>query len=206
MLATELPGSTMREKERYTQVLFEELGASSVLLVNQAYAALTAFAENTGVVVDLGHETIGTHTADTSSLRNALDAGLRLLADITPVIKGQPVGGASRQLPIGGRDMAKKLAELLAPRGIELSELDAMRVFEQTASVSPQPLSPESAASATAAAQPDAPATATLGGGRTVTVGPEAQACVEPIFSTRSYAMDGSGVGLAIAVHEAVVR
>ena len=52
----------------------------------------------------------------------------------------------------------------------------------------------------------DAPATATLGGGRTVTVGPEAQACVEPIFSTRSYAMDGSGVGLAIAVHEAVVR
>ena len=102
--------------------------------------------------------------------------------------------------------MAKKLAELLAPRGIELSELDAMRGFEQTASLSPQPLSPESAASATAAAQPDAQATATLGGGRTVTVGPEAQACVEPVFSTRSYAMDGSGVGLAIAVHEAVVR
>ena len=88
VLATELPGSTMREKERYTQVLFEELGASSVLLVNQAYAALTAFAENTGVVVDLGHETIGTRAADPSSLRNALDAGCACWQTSRPSSKG----------------------------------------------------------------------------------------------------------------------
>ena len=90
-------------------MLFEEMHATSVALVNQAQLTLTAFSESTAVVIDLGHESI----------------------DITPVVKGTPTPGASRHLPIGGLDMAGKLAELLAAKGVELTEREATSVFNR---------------------------------------------------------------------------
>ena len=161
-------------------MLFEEMHATSVALVNQAQLTLTAFSESTAVVIDLGHESI----------------------DITPMVKGTPTPGASRHLPLGGLDMAGKLAELLAAKGIELTEREATSVFEQTACVAAQP----AVAGGRAAASATEDATATLLDGRRITVSAEdRQACVEPIFCTRSWAGDGSGAGLAIAVHEAVI-
>jgi actin-related protein len=186
MLASEPPKTTKMDKELYTQMLFEDMHATSVALVNQAQLTLTTFAESTAVVIDLGHETI----------------------DVTPVVKGTPAPGASRHLPIGGLDMAGKLAELLAAKGTELTEREAISVFEQTACAAPQPMAPgaQAPSAAAAAASSVEAATATLADGRRITVSAEdRQACVEPIFTTRSWAGDGSGVGLAIAVHEAVI-
>ena len=201
MLAAEPPQTTKMEKELYTQMLFEEMHATSVALVNQAQLTLTAFAESTAVVVDLGHESI----------------------DVTPVVRGTPTPGASRHLPIGGVDMAGKLAELLAAKGIELTEREASCVFEQTAYAAPRPMSGGQGAAAAAesaplpaagagagagaaAASTIEDATATLPDGRRIAVSADdRQACVEPIFCTRSWDGDGSGAGLAITVHEAVI-
>jgi actin-related protein len=190
-LAAEPPQTTKMEKELYTQMLFEEMHATSVALVNQAQLTLTAFAESTAVVVDLGHESI----------------------DVTPVVRGTPTPGASRHLPIGGVDMAGKLAELLAAKGIDLTEREASCVFEQTAYAAAQPMSGGGHAAAAAASAATAAAAsiiedaiATLPDGRRITVSAEdRQACVEPIFCTRSWDGDGSGAGLAITVHEAVI-
>jgi len=71
VLAAEPPRTSKMEKERYTQMMFEELHASSVALVSQAQLTLTTFAESTAVVIDLGHETIGAPAAASSQQRSS---------------------------------------------------------------------------------------------------------------------------------------
>ena len=123
----------------------------------------------------------------------ALTAARVAAADITPVVKGSPAPGVSRHIPYGGVDMAGKLAELLAAKGVELDERDAARAFEQTACAAAMDSIDTSAAAAASAGTAKA-MNATLADGRTISVsGEDREACVETLFQTRSWSADGSG-------------
>jgi actin-related protein len=48
-----------RERERITQILFEQLNAPAIMMVDQALLAAYGVGTTTGIVVDIGYETIG---------------------------------------------------------------------------------------------------------------------------------------------------
>ena len=58
-VVTELPSMSRADRENSVQVLFETLHVSKLALVHQANLTLHTYGQNTGVVVDVGHECIG---------------------------------------------------------------------------------------------------------------------------------------------------
>lgn len=110
------------------------------------------------------------------------------------MLDGIVAPSATRRLPIGGKDLAERFRELLARRQVSVTESESRYLLEKTGFV----LATGGSASAS-------PETVVLDSGQRLEVGAERYECAEVLFQTRSYAADGSGASLAIAVNEAVI-
>ena len=59
-VVTELPSMSKVDRQTCAQILFETFQVPKLALVNQAVLTLHVYGEQTGVVVDIGHECTGT--------------------------------------------------------------------------------------------------------------------------------------------------
>ena len=117
------------------------------------------------------------------------------LADIVPVLDGIVAPSATRRLPIGGKDLAARLRELLLQKRTSITESEARYIVEKVG-----------CAQERAGVASGGHANVVLDGGRRqLEIGTERHECTELLFQTRNYAADGSGSSLQIAVHEAVI-
>ncbi|KAI8050440.1 actin family [Syncephalis plumigaleata] len=84
-----------RERERITQILFEQLNAPAIMMMDQALLAAYGVGTTTGIVVDIGYETIV----------------------ITPVIDGFVQRHASQRMNMGTADLDDYMVKLLQSPG-----------------------------------------------------------------------------------------
>lgn len=61
-MVTELPSMSKVDRQQCAQILFETFQVPKLALVNQAVLTLHVYGEQTGIVVDIGHECTGTLT------------------------------------------------------------------------------------------------------------------------------------------------
>lgn len=90
------------DKERITQMFFEEFGVPAFALYDAGLLALYAAGVVTGITVDIGFEKTG--TLSISALTDS---------DITPVIEGQIITNGQISIPLGGKHATEHLYNLL---------------------------------------------------------------------------------------------
>lgn len=125
---------------------------------------------------------------------------------MVPVVDGFVASAAVRSLPIGGKDFAHKLRELLQQqRGVEITEAEARYVFEKCGAVQASPPGDAAAGEPAAPTSSNINETVMLDGHEPFELASERFDCTASLFQTRSYAPDGSGASLPRAVHAAVL-
>lgn len=178
VMLSRLPSMGKTDVQQLVQTFFEDFEVPHVSVVSQATLALYGFGVTTGVVVDIGHESI----------------------DITPILEGVVTPGAARTLALGCSDFAGWVKESLAKRAsgpVEVDEMEARFILERHVSVA--------CTGDGVSEDADAAATCAVAGKGEVRLGAERRSCMEQLFQNRSWDVDGSGVPLQFAVHEAVM-
>ncbi|KAK9820164.1 hypothetical protein WJX72_006966 [[Myrmecia] bisecta] len=129
------------DRERLTQLMFEEFNVSGLFLCDQAVLSLYAIGKLTGCVIDFGHGK----------------------TDIASVSEGQLHVAGARRLEFGGIDLTQHLADLLKQRGITVDDPASLQwLKEQCIRVAEN--------AALAAETPAEPKTYTLPNGQAVTI------------------------------------
>jgi actin-related protein 9 len=90
------------EKERITQIFFEEFGVPGFAIYDAGLLALYAAGVLTGITVDVGYEKTGMYFAFLADV------------DITPIVDGQIISNGQISVPLGGKHATQHLCDLLA--------------------------------------------------------------------------------------------
>ncbi|KAI9091435.1 actin family [Phlyctochytrium arcticum] len=96
---------------RATQIVFEDLNMLCLSVIEQPLAALHGCNVQTGVVIDIGHET----------------------TDITPIIDSIIIRHAHKTIPLGGKDIDRHLMSLLREDEQFMRELGDTELTEEVA-------------------------------------------------------------------------
>ncbi|TPX66978.1 hypothetical protein SpCBS45565_g04079 [Spizellomyces sp. 'palustris'] len=112
------------DHKRATKIMFEDMNILAFSIIEQPLAALYGGNVTTGLVIDIGHET----------------------TDVTPIIDNIIIRHAYKTIPLGGRDIEHRMAQLLREDATSMAELgdiglneDIVRIIKESGACEVKP-------------------------------------------------------------------